>query len=101
MLYYCIIVLDITMPELWTVVKFIDEDSVEAVPTNWIIDGKCYWPPFHPNKLRAAIQKMKLQIRNGLYIKCQFFVTAHSVIIYVYYICVNLLHSYVTRIFIL
>lgn len=45
------------MPEFWTVVKFIDEDSVEAVPTNWIIDGKCYWPPFHPNKLRAAIQK--------------------------------------------
>ncbi|CAH0562898.1 unnamed protein product [Brassicogethes aeneus] len=43
----------------WVVVKFPDEDSVEAVPENWIeIDGDlclCYWPPYGGDKLRKSI----------------------------------------------
>lgn len=42
----------------WTIVKFRIENSVEAVPTNWIIgNDECYWPPFTKEKLVASIRK--------------------------------------------
>ncbi|CAG9817678.1 unnamed protein product [Phaedon cochleariae] len=40
----------------WRVVHFISEDSVEAVPMNWIINKvSCYWPQQH--LLKVAIPK--------------------------------------------
>ncbi|KYQ51476.1 hypothetical protein ALC60_09421 [Trachymyrmex zeteki] len=45
------------MEKTWTVVQFIDEETVEAVPTTWIINNKCYWPPFQMEKIVAAIKK--------------------------------------------
>lgn len=45
------------MEKLWTVVRFIDEDTVEAVPSTWIINNKCYWPPFQMEKTVAVIKK--------------------------------------------
>ncbi|XP_039306792.1 uncharacterized protein LOC113004968 [Solenopsis invicta] len=45
------------MEKLWTVVHFIDENAVEAVPSTWIINNKCYWPPFPKEKIVAAIKK--------------------------------------------
>ncbi|CAL1678386.1 unnamed protein product [Lasius platythorax] len=45
------------MEKLWTIVRFIDEDTVEAVPSTWIINKKCYWPPFQTEKIVAAIKK--------------------------------------------
>ncbi|XP_018398299.1 PREDICTED: uncharacterized protein LOC108776242, partial [Cyphomyrmex costatus] len=45
------------MERTWTVVQFIDEETVEAVPTTWIINNKCYWPPFQMEKIIAAIKK--------------------------------------------
>lgn len=32
---------------MWTVVIFIDENSVEVIPTSWLIPNKnlCFWPP--------------------------------------------------------
>lgn len=41
----------------WTVVKFIDENSVEAVPSSWIFNDLCYWPPFNRDKVITAIRK--------------------------------------------
>jgi len=29
---------------MWTVVHFIKEDAVEAVPSHWIKKGMCEWP---------------------------------------------------------
>lgn len=41
----------------WTVVKFIEENSVEAVPTSWIKDNKhCLWPSLQYNKVIQAIR---------------------------------------------
>ncbi|KAK5645114.1 hypothetical protein RI129_006414 [Pyrocoelia pectoralis] len=34
----------------WQVVKFLQENSVEAVPSNWINGDKCYWPPYNNTK---------------------------------------------------
>lgn len=45
------------MEKSWMIVRFIDEDTVEAVPTTWIINNKCYWPPFQIEKFVAAIKK--------------------------------------------
>ncbi|XP_011687471.1 PREDICTED: uncharacterized protein LOC105449785 [Wasmannia auropunctata] len=45
------------MEKSWTVVQFIGEDTVEAVPSTWIINNKCYWPPFQMEKIVAAIKK--------------------------------------------
>lgn len=44
------------MDKSWTVVKFIDEDSVEAVPTTWIQGNSCFWPPLTQQKVVTAIK---------------------------------------------
>ncbi|XP_023311148.1 uncharacterized protein LOC108917953 [Anoplophora glabripennis] len=41
----------------WTVVLFIDDKSVEAVPSNWIQGEICHWPSFATDKLLQAIRK--------------------------------------------
>jgi len=43
----------------WTVVRFIDEDTGEAVPSSWIVQNRCYWPPFKNEKIMAIIRKNK------------------------------------------
>lgn len=41
----------------WTVVKFDVDNTVEAVPTPWLISGnECLWPPFTGEKLSTAIK---------------------------------------------
>ncbi|XP_011687006.1 PREDICTED: uncharacterized protein LOC105449452 [Wasmannia auropunctata] len=45
------------MAKTWTIVIFTDEDSVEVVPSNWIVNDKCYWPStLTSEKLKAAIK---------------------------------------------
>lgn len=44
------------MVKTWIIVIFTEEDSVETVPSNWIIDGKCYWPSLTLEKLTAAVK---------------------------------------------
>lgn len=41
----------------WTVVKFNEENLVEAVPTSWIFNNQCYWPSFQRDKVMTAIRK--------------------------------------------
>ncbi|KAK9732327.1 hypothetical protein QE152_g12932 [Popillia japonica] len=43
--------------DTWTVVKFKDENSVEAVPSDWILDNQCYWPPYTADKIKSSIIK--------------------------------------------
>nr|XP_023013060.1 uncharacterized protein LOC111503073 isoform X3 [Leptinotarsa decemlineata] len=46
------------MEATWTIVEFIEENSVEAVPTTWLLGShKCYWPPFPKEKLVSSIRK--------------------------------------------
>lgn len=39
----------------WTVVLFINEEMVEAIPVSWLHDELCYWPPYTGKKLSHAI----------------------------------------------
>lgn len=48
------------MEKTWTVVKFVNEESVEAVPTTWIIGSRCHWPPFTQQKIIAAIKNYEV-----------------------------------------
>ncbi|KAK4886188.1 hypothetical protein RN001_002459 [Aquatica leii] len=41
----------------WTIVSFIEDNSVEAVPSHWIQGGLCHWPSFAKDKLLYAIRK--------------------------------------------
>lgn len=43
--------------QTWTVVRFIDKNTVEAVPSSWIVQNRCYWPPFKYEKIMAIIRK--------------------------------------------
>lgn len=43
----------------WTVVQFIEDGTVEAVPTNWIDGNVCYWPPLQQGRLMTAIKKLE------------------------------------------
>uniref|UniRef100_A0A6P7GIE9 Uncharacterized protein LOC114339274 n=1 Tax=Diabrotica virgifera virgifera TaxID=50390 RepID=A0A6P7GIE9_DIAVI len=49
-----------TDKETWTVVKFVEESSVAAVPTKWIFENKCLWTPFIAEKLNSAIKNQKI-----------------------------------------
>ncbi|XP_076659928.1 uncharacterized protein LOC143363219 [Halictus rubicundus] len=51
----------------WTVVQFIEDGSVEAVPTKWIEGENCYWPPLQRGRLMTAIKK--LEASNNLWTK--------------------------------
>ncbi|CAH1154921.1 unnamed protein product [Phaedon cochleariae] len=44
------------MAATWTVVKFITDNSVEAVPSKWLSDGKCSWPSYTRDRLMKAIR---------------------------------------------
>lgn len=42
----------------WTVVCFVEDETVEAVPTRWINNGnECLWPPVTQEKLNTLIRK--------------------------------------------
>ncbi|CAG9837890.1 unnamed protein product [Diabrotica balteata] len=40
----------------WTVVRFLKDGSVEAVPTNWLSGNTCSWPHYEANKLGKALK---------------------------------------------
>lgn len=45
----------------WTVVQFLTDDTVDAVPTSWIHDGDfCFWPPFTQDKIKNAIKNCEM-----------------------------------------
>ncbi|KAF5300737.1 hypothetical protein FQR65_LT19314 [Abscondita terminalis] len=44
----------------WTIVLFIEDKSVEAVPSHWIQGDICHWPPYTSDKLMHAIKKCEL-----------------------------------------
>ncbi|KAG5881924.1 hypothetical protein JTB14_038445 [Gonioctena quinquepunctata] len=44
------------MSATWTIVKFISDNSVEAVPTSWVAEGKCAWPNYTRERLMKAIR---------------------------------------------
>lgn len=46
----------------WTVVHFIEEETVEAVPTSWVHGETCYWPPFIGSKLTHSINNCETPI---------------------------------------
>ncbi|XP_067208045.1 uncharacterized protein [Linepithema humile] len=39
----------------WTIVLFLRENDVEAVPVNWLNGDVCYWPPYNTHKVGKAI----------------------------------------------
>lgn len=41
----------------WTIVQFLDDSSVEAVPSTWVQGDLCHWPSFSKHKLYNAIRK--------------------------------------------
>ncbi|XP_050504228.1 uncharacterized protein LOC126884893 [Diabrotica virgifera virgifera] len=46
--------------QTWTIVQFLEDMSVEAVPTLWLRGDLCYWPPYKQEKLTSAIKKQAL-----------------------------------------
>lgn len=39
----------------WMVIYFLDDNVVEAVPSAWVFEDICYWPPYKGAKLKQAI----------------------------------------------
>lgn len=78
----------------WTVVHFVKDDSVEAVPSTWLIgEEKCLWPPvtWTSDKIMNAIKNCTVNthwqdyaiktFRNATYSKlycCVFFIPCVS-----------------------
>lgn len=44
----------------WTVVEFLETNTVEAVPTRWISSNRCYWPSF------SSRSKIIAEIKNNV-----------------------------------
>ncbi|KAG7454090.1 hypothetical protein MATL_G00263860 [Megalops atlanticus] len=51
--FSCIVIL-----EMFCIVEFTEEQSVEVVPSTWLFGNSCYWPPFKP---QAAVKAAMLQ----------------------------------------
>jgi len=44
----------------FAIVDFLDDASVDVVPSNWLINEKyCLWPPYRPARLIIAVRKME------------------------------------------
>ncbi|XP_076285091.1 uncharacterized protein LOC143211370 isoform X1 [Lasioglossum baleicum] len=48
----------------WSIVQFVKDGTVEAVPSAWLLNGYCYWPSLPPNRLANAIKKCE-EINTG------------------------------------
>ncbi|VEN58333.1 unnamed protein product, partial [Callosobruchus maculatus] len=45
----------------WTIVKFVEDDSVALVPTPWIINtDDCLWPPIPTNKISSVVKSYQI-----------------------------------------
>lgn len=43
----------------WTIVQFVEDGVVEAVPSTWVQDDKCHWPLLTKDNLKNAIKECK------------------------------------------
>ena len=42
----------------YAVVEFVDDESVDVIPSNWLLnDTTCHWPPYRSLRLTAAVKK--------------------------------------------
>jgi len=39
----------------WKIIHFLNDNVDEAVPSAWMFDDICYWPPYKGSKLTRAI----------------------------------------------
>lgn len=39
----------------WMIVHFLHDNVIETVPSCWVYDDICYWPPYKGSKLNQAI----------------------------------------------
>ncbi|KAF5302229.1 hypothetical protein FQA39_LY10268 [Lamprigera yunnana] len=55
----------IAMDNSWTVIKFIEDNTVQVVPTRWILNNdKCFWPPYPQDRLIQSIKRCEHQMDN-------------------------------------
>ncbi|KAK4881023.1 hypothetical protein RN001_004342 [Aquatica leii] len=52
------------MEASWSIVKLIDDDTVQAVPTSWINGNMCFWPPYPTERLTFAIKRHEPHSQN-------------------------------------
>lgn len=48
----------------WMVVHFVDDNVIETVPSSWVSDNICYWPPYNTLKIRQAISSCMPPVLN-------------------------------------
>ncbi|GAB1860825.1 hypothetical protein CAJAP_01904 [Camponotus japonicus] len=46
----------------WKIIHFLNDNVDEAVPSAWVFDDICYWPPYKGSKLTRAISSCILPI---------------------------------------
>uniref|UniRef100_A0A1Y1KFM8 Uncharacterized protein n=3 Tax=Photinus pyralis TaxID=7054 RepID=A0A1Y1KFM8_PHOPY len=57
----------------WSVIKFPEEDSVCAVPTTWVQNNKCSWPPYSKPLIRQAIENREAPGEHWSVFRCESF----------------------------
>jgi len=56
----------------WYIVKFLEENSVEAVPVNWFKDlNHCYWPPYKDTVVAEAIRLNEVPSKSWKLYNCK------------------------------
>ena len=41
----------------YSIVNFVDDNTAEVVPTSWIKDDVCLWPPYRGEKLKSLVKQ--------------------------------------------
>jgi hypothetical protein len=50
----------------FAVVEFLEDKSVEVVPSSWMIENAiCLWPPYRAFRLTAAVKKRENHSQRG------------------------------------
>ena len=43
----------------WIIVKYLGDETVEAVPLNWVEGNSCYWPGYDANRITSGNKEVR------------------------------------------
>lgn len=43
--------------QTWTIVQFVEDQTVEAVPSTWVKGNECYWPALPQPRMANSIRR--------------------------------------------
>jgi len=79
-----LILIEFVMESFYSVVHFVNENTVEGVPSNWIKDNTCAWPFNQKNTKKMIEQKYHPNNKEFTYFKIRMLCSGISKLYYIF-----------------